>query len=117
MLRPASLYKDQLDRRFAETAFDEYYKFLHCNNYVRLQSSIADNTWERIQFVGIIQDAVESFFAAEIDRNSNSVSAMSMMKFPNADSIEFTKDLHEFFISMFDKFKFRKINFSGSVSV
>ncbi|WP_205126984.1 hypothetical protein [Oceanobacillus profundus] len=112
MLKPALLFKDQLESKFIETAYEEKYKYYVSNNYVDFELNLQRDSWTAIEFVSIDKDNnLLGFLGARIDRNSNSVSSLSVINFYDVN-YTFSKDFRQFLDDLLFKFNFNKIKFS-----
>lgn len=108
MLRPAILYKAQLDMLAAEIAFDEKYKFYHMS-YPNLTFNIDDHAYEKIQLVSINGNNVVGYFSAYINRPGAYIKQIMAVNFTD-NKFVFGKDLR-CFIDRLLKTYF-KINFT-----
>jgi len=111
MLKPAQLYKNELDQLLTEIWYEEKYKFW--NNGVWYETQlIEDTTWSRHQFVSVNRAGeVIGYISYNIDRACNKVDGLSIINFSD-DIVTFGHDLRTVIDDIFIKFNFRKICFS-----
>ena len=110
MLEPAIKYRDQLESIQYDTWFNDKYKYWNNDRFYNA-IQIDTDTWNRHQFVSVKNGTVIGYIDYGICRTSNSVSSLSIMNFSD-DKIVFGKDLIQALKDIFEKYKFRKINFS-----
>lgn len=112
MLEPAIKYKDQLENLQYETWFNDKYKYWVFDEYYRTLT-IDEDTWNRHQFVSVSDNNAIGYIAYSVNRSENSVHSLSIVNFSNdkTDSITFGVDLSRALKDIFEKYKFRKLNF------
>lgn len=110
MLEPAIKYRDQLENVQYDTWFNDKYKYWNSDVFYG-SMQIDTDTWGRHQFVSVKNGVVIGYIEYSISRTSNSVSSLSIMNFSD-NKIVFGKDLIQALEDIFEKYKFRKINFS-----
>ena len=110
MLEPAIKYRDQLENVQYDTWFNDKYKYWNSDVFYG-SMQIDTDTWSRHQFVSVNNGVVIGYIEYSISRTSNSVSSLSIMNFSD-NKIVFGKDLIQALEDIFEKYKFRKINFS-----
>lgn len=109
MLKLAYLYKDKLNEKYAQIAFDERYKF-YVGQYWSYSLDINDNSWDVIQMVSVDKnDNVIGYLSANVDRFSNKASSVGAINFDRNINLVFSKDLHKFLEDLFIKYNFRKV--------
>jgi RimJ/RimL family protein N-acetyltransferase len=114
MLDIAIKYEEQLQKLFADIAFDEKYKFYYGYSY-RDKYKSTESTWNKHEFVSIHKDKISKkdeiigYMSYSIERDSHHVSGLAIMNFKERNII-FAKDLKQFLIDIFEKFNFRKLN-------
>lgn len=110
MLEPAIKYRDQLENIQYDTWFNDKYKYWNSDIfYGSMQIDI--DTWSRHQFVSVNNGVVLGYIEYSISRTNNSVLSLSIMNFSD-NKIVFGKDLIQALKDIFEKYKFRKMNFS-----
>lgn len=109
MLEPAIKYKDQLEKLQYNIWFNDKYKYWTCDVYYDTLT-INSNTWNKHRFVSVINDKIIGYIAYNIDRGNNSVNCLSIMNFSD-DEMAFGMDLGQALKDIFEKYKFRKLNF------
>ena len=109
LLEPAIKYKDQLEKLQYDIWFNEKYKYWVCDVYYETMT-INENTWSKHQFVSVIDDKVIGYIAYNVDRSDNSVDCLSVINFTD-DKMAFGMDLGQALKDIFEKYKFRKLNF------
>lgn len=110
MLEPAIKYRDQLENVQYDIWFNDKYKYWNSDMFYN-SLQIDTDTWSRHQFVSVKNGEVIGYIDYSISRTINSVSSMSVMNFSD-DKIVFGKDLIQVLKDIFEKYRFRKINFS-----
>ena len=110
MLEPAIKYKDQLEKLQYNIWFNDKYKYYNYNTYYN-SMQIDDNTWNRHQFVSVFNDEVIGYIAYDISRNDNSVDGLRIINFSDNKAV-FGVDLGKALRDIFEKYKFRKLNFN-----
>lgn len=110
MLEPAIKYRDQLENIQYDTWFNDKYKYWNSDIFYGSLQIDAD-TWNRHQFVSVKNGVVIGYIDYGISRTNHSVSSLSIINFSD-DKIVFGKDLIQALKDIFEKYRFRKINFS-----
>lgn len=110
MLEPAVKYKEQLERLQYNIWFNDKYKYWNYNVYNR-PIDIDANTWNSHQFVSVYNGEVIGYISYSISRGDNNAYALSIINFSDNKAI-FGKDLGCALRDIFEKYKFRKLNFS-----
>lgn len=110
MLEPAIKYRDRLEIAQYDTWFNDKYKYWNADTYYN-SLQIDTDTWNRHQFVSVKNDIIVGYIEYNISRSNNSVSSLSIMNFTD-DKITFGADLSRALKDIFEKYKFRKLNFS-----
>lgn len=72
---------------------------------------IDDSTWQRHQFVSIKNDKVIGYISYKIDRTSDMAHSLAIMNFTD-DKTTFGLDLGKALKDIFEKYDFRKLEFS-----
>lgn len=110
MLEVAQNHKEELERKMRETWGNEKYWYYNSNSYFFL-SSIDDNTWDRMQFASVSSAGeVIGYLGYTIDRQCRYVSGLAIINF--TDNPVFGIDVMHMVKDIFEKYQFRKINFS-----
>lgn len=109
MLEPAIKYKEELQKAYYDTWFDDKYKYWNFGVYYS-SLQIDTDTWERNQFVSVIEGEVIGYISYSIARSDNSVHSLSIMNFSDKKTA-FGLDLGQALKDIFEKYKFRKLNF------
>ena len=110
MLEPAIKYKEVLENIQYNTWFNDKYKYWIsdvCCSSLKIQ----DHTWEKHQFVSVVNGKIIGYIGYNISRADNSVSGINILNFTD-NRIAFGKDLHQALRDIFERFNFRKANFS-----
>lgn len=111
MLDIAIKYTEELNRLFRDMWFKDRYKFWNANSYYNNFQPVED-TWNEHQFVSVDNSGdIVGYIGYSIDRDTYSVSGMSIMNFTR-NKIIFGTDLRQVLVDIFEKFKFNKIIFS-----
>ena len=110
MLEPAIKYKDQLEKLQYDIWFNDKYKYWNCSVYYQTMN-IDNDTWNRHQFVSVYHGNVIGYISYNISRNDNCVHTLSILNFTE-NKIVFGRDLGQALKDIFEKFIFRKLNFT-----
>lgn len=110
LLEPAIKYKDQLEKLQYNVWFDDKYKYWNADVYYS-SMEIENNTWNKHQFVSVLNDEVIGYIAYNVSRSDNTVHALSILNFTD-NKATFGMDLGRAVRDIFEKFKFRKLNFT-----
>lgn len=111
MLDIALKYEAELKKLFLTTWHTEHYKFwtFGCNHY---QYEAAKDTYERHEFVSVSHEGnVIGYIAYDINRDTQNVSGLSVLNFTENITV-FGRDLLRAMTDIFEKYHFRKIEFS-----
>ncbi len=111
MLEPAIKYEAQVKERFRGIWFDERYKYFNCSTYYE-EWKINDSTWNRHQFVSTRGEDVIGYISYAVSRAEDDVSNLAIVNFEDAPSFTFAKDLGLALRDIFEKFRFRRMEFS-----
>lgn len=122
MLKPAILYKDELQRLFKLTWFNDKYKFWWGSSYFS-EFIIEDSSWNSNQFAVISNNKVIGYIGYSIDRDANYAHTLSIISFAdvlddvdNIDKRELTivfgNDLKTVIKDIFEKYCFIKLCFT-----
>lgn len=110
MLEPAIKYKNQLDKLQYDTWFNDKYKYWNCDSYYQTMQ-IDENTWNKHQFVSVYNGEVIGYISYNISRADNSAYSLSVINFTDNKTV-FGKDLGQALKDIFERYKFRKLNFT-----
>lgn len=111
MLDIAINHTEELKKRFRETWFEEKYKFYNYDTYYS-DWSIDDSTWDNHQFASIDKNGVViGYIGYAVKRQTYNCDALGIINFSD-DKITFGMDVGHVLTDIFEKFKFRKLNFS-----
>ena len=109
MLEPAIKYKEQLEQLQYNIWFDDKYKYWNCSEYYDTLQ-VDTSTWDRHQFVSVINNKVIRYISYNISRGENMAYSLSIMNFSD-NKVVFGKDLGQALKDIFEKYKFRKLSF------
>ncbi len=110
MLEPAIKYKNQLESLQYDIWFDDKYKYWNCDSYYQ-SMQIDENTWNKNQFVSVHNGVVIGYISYNISRAEHSAYSLSVINFSD-NIIAFGKDLRQALKDIFERYKFRKLNFT-----
>lgn len=111
MLDLALNHKEELQKKFRSTWFSEKYKFWNCANYYG-DRQLADSTWNDHQFVSInIDREVIGYIGYWIDREDDLIEGLNIINFTE-NKVTFGIDVGNAIRDIFEKFHFRKLNFT-----
>lgn len=111
MLEPAIKYVSELEELHrTKTWFQEKYKYWVVRPYHSMISIDKRDTYDSHQFVSIKDGEILGFIFYNIDRETESVSSVSIMNLSD-DIYTFGADLKRAFMDIFEKYNFRKLNF------
>jgi hypothetical protein len=112
MLQPAYLYKDDLFKYKCKLALDERYKYYEFDSSISFNITTDDSSWFKIQLVSVDQNNnLIGYFSAGINRHTYHVDSLGIINFTPKTNLIFAKDLKQFFLDLFNKYNFNKINF------
>lgn len=111
MLVPAINYSCQLTEKFNEIWFDDKYKYFNFASYYD-SFKVDDSSWNKHQFVSIDNNGnIIGYIGYNVDRQTYSCNGLGIVNFTD-NKIIFGKDLRQALVDIFEKYKFRKLNFS-----
>lgn len=110
MLEPAIKYRDQLSILQYDTWFNDKYKYWNCEIYHQ-PIQIEENTWNKNQFVSVHNGKVIGYISYNISRAEHCAYSLSIINFSD-NKIAFGKDLGQALKDIFERYKFRKLNFT-----
>lgn len=110
MLEPAIKYRDQMYDIQYDIWFNDKYKYFNSGTYYG-NMQIDENTWDRHQFVSVLNGNVIGYIEYSISREEHNVRSLAIINFTD-NKIAFGKDLAQALKDIFEKYRFRKLNFS-----
>jgi len=111
MLEVANRYEQELQELFMNTWHNEKYMFYNSNTYYDLYKK-QTTTWNAIEFVSKDSEGnIIGYIGYDINRTSDAVGGLSIINFTD-NKITFGRDLITALTDIFEKFNFRKMNFS-----
>lgn len=114
MLKIAYFYKDRLQDWLKDNIESDifYYYFIHCNKYDEFD--ISPNDKNKIQYVSVNKnDDIIGYMSAVLDRNTNSVQEVPVVRIGN-QTTQFGIDLLRFFDKLYE-FGVQKCKFTSVV--
>lgn len=110
MLKPAQLYKQELQIAFQNTWYDDKYKFYHGSYCSTFQ--VSEDTYNSHQFVSVDKEGVViGYIGYSIDRSTMSVYGLGIINFSD-NKLVFSKDLYTALSDIFLRYQFNKLNFN-----
>lgn len=111
MLDLAIKHKEELIEQFRSIWFQDKYKFWNFGPYYE-EWNAEESTWNNHQFVSLSgQGEVVGYIGYRIDRANDVVECLNIINFTD-DKLTFGMDTGRAIRDIFEKFHFRKINFS-----
>lgn len=111
MLKPAQLYKEQLQRKNIESWYKEENYFYH-GSTTDYAIDIPDNNGNSHCFVSVDKnDNVIGYIAYSVDWSAMSADGWGMISFDKGN-IEFVKDLHQAIYDCFKKYHMNRISWN-----
>ena len=110
MLEPAIKYKEQLEKIQYNIWFEDKYKYWNCDVYYHTLQ-IDTDTWNKHQFVSVKDGEVIGDIAYSVARSDNSAHSLSIINFSD-NKTTFGIDLGKALKDIFERYKFRKLNFT-----
>ena len=111
MLELALNHQEQLNTKFRQTWEDDKYKYYHNANY-REDMEIPHSTWTSHNFVSLHDGEVIGYIGYQIDRSSDYVYGLGIINFAEEQKAAFAKDLGVALRNIFDKYNFRRLEWS-----
>lgn len=109
MLKPAIMYKDQLESLQYQLYFEDKYKYWNCSVYYE-PLNIDPSTWSIHQFVSVLDGEVLGFISYQISRSEDAIYNLNIVNFSDHKAT-FGRDVVQALKDIFEKYGFRKINF------
>lgn len=107
MLKPAILYKEQLETAYINTWYDDKYKFYH--GVYRQCLEIDPNNWTRFQFASVDKDDnLIGYISYNVDRSINGVNDFGIINFSD-NLYGFGKDIVSMIRDIFLKYNFDRM--------
>lgn len=110
MLEPAIKYKEQLEKVQYEVWFNDKYKYWNYDVYYDTLQ-INTDSWNKHQFVSVVNGEVIGYIAYNVSRSDDSVNALSILNFSD-NKAAFGMDLGQALKDIFEKYRFRKLSFT-----
>jgi RimJ/RimL family protein N-acetyltransferase len=111
MIDVANKYKEEIERLYYNTWYDEKYKFYY-NSCWREKPTINDSNWNDVNFVSVDKNKnVLGLIGYQVNRADDYVSSLWIINFSDCKII-FGKDVGIVLDELFTKFNFRKLTFS-----
>lgn len=111
MLVPAFNYSEELKEKMASIWFDEKYKYYNFDTYYTALV-IDEETWNRHQFVSLDNVGnIIGYISYNVNRQTYNCYGLAIINFTENKYV-FGIDLGQALTDIFEKFKFRKLNFS-----
>lgn len=111
MLDVAIRWQNQLTDRFRSVWLKERYKFWTGTSFFE-EWTPDESTWVNHQFVSVRNEKVIGYIAYSINRaDGDVVYNLQIINFEDKPSMTFAKDLGQALTDIFEKFRFRKLNF------
>ena len=111
MLKPAQLYREELNKKYIETWYDPKYQYYFCGTD-RYELQIPDNTENgKFNFVCVDKDNnVTGYFSYWVDWQSLSVSNFGLMSFAD-NNVEFIREVINHIVDLFAFHNINRIDF------
>jgi hypothetical protein len=110
LLDLAIKHKTELESIQYNIWLEEKYKYYNCDTYYD-SLQIDESTWQRHQFVSVKSGEVIGYISYRVDRTSDMAHSLAIMNFTD-DKITFGIDLGRALTDIFEKYNFRKLEFS-----
>jgi RimJ/RimL family protein N-acetyltransferase len=111
MLKPAQLYRDQLQRKFVETWYDEKYQFYY-DTSSKYENFIPDNCQYQRHFVSMNKkNELIGYIGYSYDDYSSYAKWFGIMSFSDPFDVEFAIDVLRVFDDVFNKFDLNRLEF------
>jgi len=110
LLDLAIKHKEELTMLQYNIWLEDKYKYYNNDTYYE-SMEIDESTWQRHQFVSVKNDKVIGYISYRVDRTSDMAHSLAIMNFTD-DKITFGMDLGKVLTDIFEKYNFRKLEFS-----
>lgn len=116
MLKQATLYKEELTKKYIEAMCDDHFKFYNSSSNRNFTFSVVDNDYWAIQKVSVDKDDnVIGFMACDISRDNGVMRHFGLMNFTKMPNIIFAKDVMQFLRELRDIYNASKFEFIAYV--
>lgn len=116
MLKQAILYKDELQRKYAEAICDDHFKFYTGESYRHFKLEIDDNDWNSLQFVSVdSNNKIIGMLGAGFNRDSRNFQGFGIMNFTKKPNVTFAKDVIQFLKNIKNVHNANRIEFMAYV--
>ncbi len=110
MLVAAQLYREEIEREFWRTVYDDKYKY-YTSRYINSNQLIQSNNWDRYQFASINTDGeLIGYIGYSIDNITKNIDTFSAINFTGG--LAFGLDVLTAIDNIFCKYNYRKLNFT-----
>ena len=110
MIKPAFLYKEQIEKMYANIWFEDKYKFYNYTPYWQ-NLNINDKTTDWHEFVSLNEKGeIIGLFSYYVYRDVSAARSFGAINFTD-DMVTFGRDLLQVIDEIFTKFNFNKLNF------
>lgn len=109
MLRPAQLYKDELQKKNYETWYDPRYMFYNSGTGA-YDIQLADNNCDKHQFVSVDKDDnVIGYISYKIDWQALSADNFGIISY-DIGNVQFAKDCYQAICDLFEKYHMNRVS-------
>ena len=114
MLKPAQLYKDELQKKNIETWYDQRYMYYHSGTGA-YDILFADNNCDKHQFVSVDKDDnVIGYISYKIDWCALNADNFGIISY-DIGNIEFAKDCYRAVCDLFEKYHMNRVGWFAFV--
>lgn len=108
MLKPAQLYKEELQKKNVQTWYDHRYMYYHSGTGAH-DISFADNNCEKHQFASVDKDNnVIGYISYKIDWCALNADSFGIISY-DMGNVEFAKDCYKAVRDLFEKYRMNRI--------
>lgn len=108
MLKPAQLYKDELQKKNIETWYDQSYMYYHSGTGA-YNIELSDNNCDKHQFVSVDKnDNVIGYISYRIDWQAMNADNFGIISYDKGN-IEFARDCYRVVCDLFEKYHMNRI--------
>lgn len=112
MLKRAILFREQINREMSRVCDDPRCRF-YTFRYWDMNVTIDNDNWSRHQFASVDKnDNVMGYISSNVDQKAHFISQISMIRFMDNKYTAFALDIKNFFLLMFNDYKYRKACFT-----
>lgn len=109
MLRPAQLYKEELNKKNYETWYDQRYMYYHSGTGA-YDIQLADNNCSNHQFVSVDEnDNVIGYISYKIDWQALSADRFGIISY-SLGNLTFVKDVYQAICDLFEKYHMNRVS-------